>query len=254
MTLLLAFALSAGIALLGWRARALTGSGTVAAIGVGTAILRGTGWPGMAALGAFFVGASLISRLAPDRTTAFDSKGTTRDPWQVLANGGAAALGAFVPGAGVWIVTAALAAASADTWATSTGGWSRRDPRLIVTLRPVPPGTSGGITLMGTAGAVAGAAVVGVAAAVVSRNTALLPLALGLGVLGMLADSVLGATVQARFHCDRCDQSTERAIHRCGAPSRLTGGVSWLSNDAVNGFATSLAALAGFAAWCSWHG
>jgi uncharacterized protein (TIGR00297 family) len=253
LRLLLAFALSAAIALLGWLARTLDRSGLVAAIAVGTAILSRTGLAGVAALGAFFVGASLISRLAPDRTIAFESKGQRRDAMQVFANGGAAALGALIPGAGFWIVTASLAAAAADTWATSMGGWSRPVPRLIVTLQPVAPGTSGGITLIGTAGAAAGAAVVGCAAAFVSGDMAVLPLALGIGPLGMLFDSLLGAVAQGRFQCDACGESTERVVHRCGRPSRLTGGFRWLTNDGVNGLATALAALAGCAAWWYWR-
>jgi nucleoid-associated protein YgaU len=44
----------------------------------GTAILQGTGWAGMAALGAFFVGSSWVSSRAPDRSAAFGAKGSTR--------------------------------------------------------------------------------------------------------------------------------------------------------------------------------
>ncbi len=98
-------------------------------------------------------------------------------------------------------------------------------------------------------GAGIGAAAVGLAAALAARSPALFPLALGVGMLGMLADSVLGATLQGRFHCDVCDLPTERRVHRCGQPSRRTGGVPWLSNDGVNALATFSAALAGFVAW-----
>ena len=89
-----------------------------------------------------------------------------RDTWQVLANGGAAAASAIMPilpEAVLWMVTASLVAAAADTWATSFGGWSRTDPRHILRSQPVPPGTSGGVTLLGSAGALAGAASVGAA-------------------------------------------------------------------------------------------
>ena len=247
-----ALLLSLAIAGLGWRFGALTGPGVLAASLVGSAVLVGTGWPGLWALGVFFAGSSAISRLAPDRTWDLDAKGGRRDPWQVLANGAAAAVGALVPGAGLWIVTASLAAAAADTWATATGGWSRALPRHIVTGCPVPAGTSGGVTLIGSAGALVGAAGVGLAAAVAGRRWALFALALGVGMLGMLADSVIGALVQGRFHCDSCGLATERRVHRCGRPARPVGGLSWLSNDAVNALATLGAAAAGFAAWHRW--
>ncbi len=232
--------------------RALTRAGALAAAAVGTGVLLGTDAPGMLALGAFFIPASLISRIAPDRSAALDAKGSTRDPWQVLANGAAAAIGAQVPGAGLWIVTAALAAAAADTWATSVGGWSRRQPRDIRTFLPVPPGASGGITPLGCLGAAIGAIVVGIGPALVTGEIHLVSIALSIGMLGMLGDSLLGATLQGRFHCDSCDRPTERRIHRCGAPSRRTGGLSWLSTDGFNAVSTSIAAFAGWLAWRYW--
>jgi uncharacterized protein (TIGR00297 family) len=200
------------------------------------------------------VGASGISRLAPKAGEALDSKGDQRDSLQVLANGAAAALGALVPGAGLWIVTASLAAAAADTWATSTGGWSRTEPRNIVNLRRVAPGTNGAVSPIGTLGAGAGAAIVGVATAWTAGIAALFPLALGVGMLGMLTDSVLGATLQGRYHCDTCDLPTERRVHRCGQATRQMGGAPWLSNDAVNALATFGSALAGYLAWRWWGG
>lgn len=250
----LALAFSVAIAIAGWRLGGLTRAGALAAVPVGTAILGFTGWPGMAALGTFFVGASAISRLAPDRSVEFlDAKGHSRDPWQVLANGGAAAAAAalepFLPGAGIWLVTASLAAAAADTWATSAGGWSPSPPRHVLTWHPVPAGTSGGITLAGTFGALLGAGLVGAAAVAAGAPRPLFPTALLVGMLGMLADSVLGAAGQGRFHCTACGRDSERTVHRCGRPTVHTGGARWLTNDGVNALATSLGAILGLGAW-----
>lgn len=249
---LLAVFLSVVVAGIGGRLALLSGRGALAAAAVGTAILVATGWPGLLALGAFFAGSSLVSGLAPDHGVAFDTKGQRRDPWQVLANGGPAALGALVPGAGLWIVTASLAAAAADTWATSAGAWSRVHPRHILTGRRVEPGTSGGVTVAGSVGALAGAALVGVGPALVSRSLALFSVALVVGMLGMLLDSFLGASLQGRFHCDRCNRPTERRTHRCGATARSTGGIEWLTNDGVNGLASGIAAILGYLAWQMW--
>jgi uncharacterized protein (TIGR00297 family) len=248
---MLAVGLSLAIALGGWATRALTRSGAATATLVGTAILGRSGWPGMGALGAFFVGASLISRIAPDRSVLIlDAKGSTRDGWQVLANGGAAAIGALLSSAssdaGLWVVTASLAAAAADTWATSCGGWSGRLPRHILTWRTVPPGTSGGITLIGTAGAFVGAATVGAAAALITGRLALFLLSLAVGMLGMIVDSIIGAAWQGRFHCPACGLATERSVHRCGNPTTAAGGLAWLTNDGVNGLATGFAAVLGY--------
>lgn len=252
LTPITAALLSLAIATAGWGLRALTVGGAAVATLVGTLILECTGVPGLLVLGAYFVGASLISRLAPDRTSALDGKGNRRDAAQVLANGGAAALGALLPEAGLWIVTASLATAAADTWATSTGAWSRTAPRNVIRWHPVLPGSSGGVTVLGTVGALVGAASVGAPAALATMVPALFPLALVVGMLGMLADSVLGAALQGRFHCDTCDLPTERAVHRCGRPTRLTGGQRWLNNDVVNALATTASALAGLLAWLGW--
>ena len=249
MPLPVAFLLSALVSAAGWRLRALDIGGALAAAGVGTMILAGTGWAGMAALGTFFVSASWVSRRAPDRSAALGAKGSTRDAWQVLANGGAAALGALLPEAGLWVVTASLAAAAADTWATAVGGWSRREPRHILTWTTVPAGTSGGVTLLGAVGAVAGALLVAAAASVVAGAPRLLAAACLIGPIGMLLDSLLGGTVQGRFHCDRCDAPTERVRHRCGADARRVAGLAWLGNDGVNAAATGAAAVAGWLAW-----
>ena len=54
----------------------------------------------------------------------------------------------------------------------------------------------------------------------------------------MIADSILGATLQAHRHCDRCDEPTERVVHRCGSLTRQTRGLRWLDNDGVNAIAT----------------
>ncbi len=253
MTPALAAAVSAAAAWLGWRAGALTASGALAAWSVGAAVLVGTGWPGGAVLAIFFLAGSLISRLVPRRSILLDPKGPRRDPWQVYANGGASAVGALAgaaagSGLGLWIVTASLAAAAADTWATSIGPLGRRDPRLILSGRPVPPGTSGAVSWLGSAGGLVGAVLATLPAWLTGHN-AMAGAGAIIGVGGMLADSVLGATLQGRFRCPACAAPSEWLRHRCGTATIHEGGWRWLSNDGVNAAATTAAALAGWAAW-----
>lgn len=128
---------------------------------------------------AFFVSGSLLTK-----------GGGARTERQVLANGGVAALAAL---AGSWTAFAgALAAATSDTWASEIGRHSRSLPRLITNGTPVPAGTDGGITVLGTAGGLAGAALMGV----LSGRPALVGIA---GFAGMLVDSLLGATIQGKL-------------------------------------------------------
>ena len=201
---------------------------------------------------AFFVASSALSRFRvaqkAARTAGVVAKGGERDAVQVLANGGLfalAALGSLAWPSPLWwgAGAGALAAATADTWGTEIGTLAGHPPRSILDGRIVPPGTSGGVTLVGTLASAAGALFLAlfVAAAGWGRETALAVLAGGFG--GAIADSLLGATLQARRWCDRCERGTERDVHDCGTPTRAAGGVRWLGNDAVNALSGLTGAL-----------
>lgn len=259
MPISLAALLTGLVSLASWRLGALTRSGAIAAWGVGVLILGATGWPGLAVLGVFFGSSTVVGRLGNGgRSGNADHRRETRNHWQVLANGGAAALVAplerSVPGLGFWLVTVTLAAAAADTWATGLGALSPRPPRDILRGGRVAPGTSGGVTWFGSSGGLVGAALVALAA-VASRPDAgarLYLTAAGVGFLGMALDSVLGSAVQARFHCSACDRETEDPVHGCGALSEYRRGWRWLNNDGVNAVTTGAAAALGALAWYCW--
>jgi len=168
----------------------LTGGGVVAALAVGGATGRGLGWRGVVLLFAFFISGSLLTRLA-------GGGGGQRNVRQVLANSGVAAIAACF---GSWPVAAgALAAATADTWATEIGSWSPHPPRLITTWKSVPTGTDGGVTLLGTAGGVGGALFIALFTALLFAPTLAVVWA---GLAGMFVDSGLGATVQGKPFVD----------------------------------------------------
>jgi uncharacterized protein (TIGR00297 family) len=264
---LLSYALAAAIGYAGYRARALTAGGAVAACLVGGTVFAfgGLGWALLLVL--FFVSSSALSFVGAsdprkERAAETFDKGGRRDAAQVLANGGVAALAALLSqlveprlaplffGA----FTGALAAATADTWATEAGVLSNRTPRLITTGRPVPPGTSGGVTLLGTGAAATGALLIGVAAVLLSpiTNLAIPPvpfigsvLFAAAGLAGSVLDSALGATAQASYVCPRCEKPTESRLHRCGTTTTLARGVPWITNDLVNLAATAAGALVG---------
>ena len=146
----------------------------------------------------------------------------------------------------------AVAAATADTWASEIGALSRTPPRLVVGWRAVPPGTSGGVTVTGSLAGIAGAVLIAVAAATgvaAGWATGALPLLLVgttlAGIAGTSADSLLGATVQAAYCCPSCAEPTERRVHRCGSPTRLVRGQPAVTNDVVNAAATLVGAATG---------
>jgi uncharacterized protein (TIGR00297 family) len=237
---------------LAWRGGALRRSGALAAAAVGTVTLAAGGWLAGAVLIAFFLPSSAMSRLWPPPVSPLDPKGDRRDGWQVLANGGAPALALAIGGPGALLAFAAgLCAAAADTWATAVGAHSRGNPRHILTGRVVPPGTSGGITPLGTAGAALGAGLVASSALLLVGWPGAL-VALGIGIGGMLLDSILGACIQGRFRCEHCRMESEQQVHQCGHRTVLQGGRVWMNNDGVNALTTISATAAGWAVWLLW--
>lgn len=202
-----------------WLARALTLSGLLAAALVGTSVWVGLGWRGFAVLAAFFVLASGLTRLGYRRKAAAglaegqaEGRGGRRTASQVLANGGVAAvaapLAAFAPEAVVppllaVAFAAAFATTAADTASTEVGQLLRRRTVLVTTLRPVPPGTDGGVSLPGTAAALGAAVLVaglggGLGLYGPAGVWAGAMVAAAGGFLGAAADSLLGATLERR--------------------------------------------------------
>lgn len=264
-------------------AGALSRGGALAAAVVGGIIFGWGGAGGALPLLFFFLTGTALSRWhkarKAQRLEHSDAQG--RRAGQVLANGGVAALA--VAGAALWPAPiwwaafgGAIAAATADTWATELGVLARRAV-LITTLAPAPIGRSGAVSASGTAGGVAGAVLAaGVAAwaaawdapgrllrpggAARDPGPALgqalagtwagtdpflalaVPAAVG-GIAGMLLDSLLGATVQERFRCPVCQRETEAPVHRCGTPTQRVGGWRGVNNDVVNFCATLAGAL-----------
>jgi uncharacterized protein (TIGR00297 family) len=98
---------------------------------------------------------------------------------------------------------AALATAAADTASTEIGQLLRRRTWLLTTLRPVAPGTDGGVSLPGTGAALGTALLIGALGAGLGLYPAAGALAAGAaGFLGATADSVLGATLERRGALD----------------------------------------------------
>ena len=218
---------------------ALTPRGMLAALVVGAAVTGGAGWAALLLLFAFFLSSTWLTPGGGRRTAV-----------QVAANGGVAAAAALLSRLSpLWTAAfaGALAAAAADTWSTEIGGRSRSAPRLITTGVAVPPGTSGAVTWLGTAGGAAGATFIAAAAALLGLlgpRAALL--VAGGGIAGTLADSLLGATVQARYRCPTCGAVGETRRHACGGAGVGVGvpisGLAWMTNDTVNLSATLVGA------------
>lgn len=149
-------------------------------------------------------------------------QGDGRNAGQVLANlavPAAAALTFGATGNRVWaaVVVAALAEAATDTVASEIGQSQHRNAWMITTGARVSAGTDGGVTFFGTLFGLAaglGIAVVAVVCGIVAVRWMWIPVAAGFS--GMVADSLMGATLQRR---------------------------GWIGNQGVNLAATLIAAL-----------
>jgi uncharacterized protein (TIGR00297 family) len=259
--------LSAVISFIAYRRHSLSRSGIVGAMLVGTLTfgLGGLSWAMVVV--AFFVSSSLLTHYrAEQKHQAAEefAKGGQRDFFQVMANGGAATvlaiLSVLLPVWSSFIFAAfvgAMATATADTWATELGLLSKEEPRLITTWKVTRAGENGAVSVLGLTAAATGALLVGTVALLgkffegffgdvfVNTLTWLPTTALVAGWLGSVADSLLGATVQALYYCAPDNKYTEKSIHSCGRPAILTRGYMWLNNDAVNFLASLIGALCG---------
>ena len=247
---MLGTAAAAVVATAAYRARTLTKSGALAGFSAGM-IAIAAGWSWGLLLFAFFASASVLSKLGEKRKAALleriIEKGDERDVFQVVANGFVfvtAAAGHFVFGGPHWFALGigALAASTADTWSTEVGTLGGSAPRLIVSGRRVPPGTSGGLTAAGSVAALAGAICAAAGARISGWPVSFMAVVAG-GLAGAFGDSLLGATIQAKRWCESCRSSTERKIHHCGAATEHLAGLAWLDNDGVNFIATMIGGL-----------
>ncbi len=215
------------------RAGSIDWPGAVSAVIVGTLITIGLGLPGLLVMIAFFVIGSAVTRLGYRIKAArgiAQEKGGARGWKNAWANGGVPALLAVLAGihaaalggldkAVLFAIAyaAAVATAAADTCSSEVGKAYGRRTFLITTLRSVPPGTEGAVSLEGTLGGLAG----GFLVAAVGAFGGLYPWPVSVlvgfaGLLGSLAESVIGTVAEKR---------------------------GWLDNDLLNALNTAIGAL-----------
>ena len=201
--LLIAFLVTAAFATLAYALGMVSRSGALGGLLVGTIVYACLGPRGFTILALFVVGGSLLTRLgyrSKQRTGTAQEHGGRRGARNALANCAVAVLCAILARAtGSDLFTtafvASLAAAFADTSESEIGQLLSRAPRLITTLRKVPPGTDGAISLPGTlAGIIAACltATLALALGLLDAPTTALLIAIA-AFLGTVADSLLGA-------------------------------------------------------------
>lgn len=244
----------------------LTASGAVGTFLFGSNIFSMGGLVWTVPVLTFFLLSSVLSKIGKEHKKKYDlifEKSSQRDFGQVLANGGIAWI------LMIWFSYAqdpmiflaylgTLAAVQADTWATEIGTMVKDPkPRYILNLKPVPAGTSGGITFTGTFGGFVGALLIAVSAWIIAPEKMM---SIGIvqsfliigfaGAGGSLVDSFFGATVQAQYYDPIRKKTTERTHSKTEngelIENELQKGIRWIDNDVVNTLCATTGGILGY--------
>ena len=223
-----------GLILLLHRLPVLTARGWVHGGALGTLLWGTMGWPGWLTVVLYLALGSAVTRLGLKRKQALrlaEARGGRRGPrnlWGSAATGlSLAVLMTMAPAGARSLLTlgfvASFAAKLGDTWGSEIGKrWGGRT-LLITTLQPVPAGTEGAVSIIGTVASVV--AIVLYAALAL----ALLKPSIGPGPLAQLV--LLGAA------------ATGATMVESWMGATWQGRVAWLTNELVNAALTVVAAL-----------
>jgi uncharacterized protein (TIGR00297 family) len=234
-----AIILNSLLLLLAWLLpkKLLTPAGYLHAWLLGVIIWGCMGWRGYSVVMVYFLLGSAVTRLGMARKQAAgiaEGRSGRRGPENVWGSALTAAvcalalaalrIGGTVPLREVWLPLLSLAYVSSlstklsDTTASEVGKAYGRRTFLITTLKPVPPGTEGAVSLEGTLAGIGGSACI----AAIGWGIGLIPawgvvVCLIAALLATTGESLIGATLQTRF--------------------------PWLTNEVVNIINTTLGAI-----------
>ncbi len=174
-------------------------------------------------------------------------RGEQRDEIQVIANGIIPMVMAvlfLIFGHKAFVVgyCAALAECFADTSASGIGILSKKTFDVFK-FKPVKPGLSGGMSLIGTLASLIAPfafSLISIAFGALDWKSWLL---CGIAAfIGAVFDSFLGSVAQAKFKCMTCGVVTEKNIH-CGEPTEHVSGLKFVGNDLVNVASSGFSAI-----------
>ncbi|MFZ3588147.1 DUF92 domain-containing protein [Bacillus sp. DJP31] len=239
---------------LGFKVRSLTFSGAISACIIAIFITIGLHIEGIILLGIFFATSSFWSKYKGKQKKTMEDiveKGDQRDYAQVLANGSLPALFSLLywlfP-SDYWLLSfcISIAAANADTWASEIGSLSKKLPIHVLTLKIVPAGTSGAISILGSIATLFGALIIALSSYILFDQLTLQTVLIitAVGSLGSLVDTIIGATIQAKYKCAKCHVLTEKLKH-CHDDTKLVSGKAWMNNDKTNFLSIMIATLIG---------
>ena len=243
------------IALGAYAAKGLTAGGALCAFVMATTIFWTARSAGFLLFMLFFFSCTAIGKVSKKIRSDWkgkeimEKKGSRRDQIQVIANGLMATLASLLwfftsKNAALVMFGAAVAEATSDTFAGEIGKLSKRPPVSILTMRQVPRGLSGGVTVLGLSGAAVSAFVIALCWYVSFSGVGITEAVLVwlLGFAGSVIDSYLGAGVQALYYDPENDEYSEKE-ERDGRHLELSRGIRWIDNDVVNLMSNTFSAV-----------
>ncbi|MFT9008757.1 MAG: DUF92 domain-containing protein [Bifidobacterium sp.] len=236
MTIYLLVAL--GILIYAYRRSAITTDGIVAAeLTAATLYAFSSIWVAGSLL-LFFIAGSLVSKISNRSKRKGESRQGdvgARNWKQVLCNSLPACVAVWLShfsqstNTGALICFSVFAAACADTFSSEIGMLSHGKVLNLINLKPVPNGTSGGVTLLGVIAGIAGSALLAIPSAGQYGIRGFV-FVCALGFAGTLVDSALGSTIQQRF----ADESGQLMDAPAYPRQRAAVGIAYTSNNVVN--------------------
>ena len=213
------------IGLITYKRKALDLLGSIFMIVMGVIIIFAAGVNWLLLIFLFLILGVAFTRYKHDYKKEIGVYEGTRTIKNVVSNGIVAfVMAAFGNYAGF---IGSIATATADTMASEVG--VATTPRLITNFKKVPPGTDGGVSILGTFAGIIGAGLIGLAAYILGIYPDLvrtMEIALVAGTFGCFVDSILGAVLEIK---------------------------GYLSNEHVNLLATLAGALLGnIMVWLIW--
>ena len=206
--------------------KVLTTAGICHAWALGITIWGCLGWQGYVVILSYLIVGSGVTRIGKEIKEAkgIAEKGDgARGPenlWGSAATGAVCAIGQAIAPNPIWLLAyvASLATKLSDTSASEIGKAYGKSTFLITTLKPVPAGTEGAISLEGTIAGIVGSlfmAAIGWAVGLLASPWDLLWCAIA-AFIATNIESLIGATLQEKY--------------------------DWLTNELVNGINTTIGA------------
>lgn len=226
----------------------LDGKGVLASIPIGYLVLTVGGPRHFIILLLFFGLSSIMTKIRVRKVGAnFLEKDWVRGWKNVLANGliPMIMISGYLFQPQHWsLITvgylAAIGTAFADTLATEIGLLYPGKPRLITNLKEVARGTPGAISPYGYMGAFLSSLVVCISSIALDLiDLSMTPVIIIASIIGTTVDSLIGATIQAKYQCDTCGKLVENEYH-CGRRCKKIGGVKIINTHMVNLFSTAI--------------